>query len=578
MSSTTYDVAGTYLWTLPTNIDLTVPLTVELKGAGGGGPNQGGGTGGAGGRVLGTISLTGLTPGVSQFQINVGGKGGLRSSNNGGAGGFNGGAAGGTGGGGTGRGGYGGGGASDIRNGAFGLAQRLGVAAGGGGAASDGSNNGGQGGAATGQSGASSSGGSVPPTGGTSSAGGTAGSGSSNGSAGTSGNGGKGGNAAISGCQGGGGGGGGLFGGGGGAGFASPTGSGPTGLAGSGAGGSNYVGGLTSSSVNARGTGSPAVTDGVVVLTYNLKPNGPVMGAGGNFDVAAALPVPFTHNDPEAGDVMSKADLQWRVGSGAWNTLSNLSVGGGQLTGSNPSYVYTFGASTFSAFVGQPVEIQVRTYDAQNAQGAWSDSVFYTPRNAPATPTVATDTGTIASKTPNAKVTFPASTVKYQIRVVNDVAGAPGSTVYVDTGTISAVYGAGTTQSIGLATFNYVNGTNYHIQARYQHDTNVWSAWGDSGALLASINAPLQPTMALTPVPESGSVIVAVTNPGGDPNAPVHNDIYRTDLSDPDADEIRIATGVSVNGSYTDFRVGFNRSYRYRAVAVTATNAQTFSA
>jgi hypothetical protein len=105
MSSCTYNSAGTGTFTVPTGVD---SATFTVEGAQGG-TNAIGSAGGRGGKVSAVLPLT---PG-QVMQVNVGGPGNS-------AGGLNSGA--------------GGGGSSDVRDGLFGLADRLLVAGGGGGA------------------------------------------------------------------------------------------------------------------------------------------------------------------------------------------------------------------------------------------------------------------------------------------------------------------------------------------------------------------------------------------------------------------------------------------------------------
>lgn len=211
-------------------------VLVDLYGAeggkGGGGVN--GGAAGAGNRLQARLPVTA----GETLEIRVGQKGvsgGSGASLPGAAGGWNGGGNGGGGGSNSGGGaGAGGGGATDVRRGAFGLADRIAVAAAGagGGSARDGVPGGyGGSGEQAGWVGQSSSGAVNPGQPGTASAGGNAGSAPAAGTAGTLGVGGTGG-AGF-----GGGGGGGYYGGGGGGGTADSF----AGTGAGGGGGSSYV-------------------------------------------------------------------------------------------------------------------------------------------------------------------------------------------------------------------------------------------------------------------------------------------------------------------------------------------------
>lgn len=148
----TFEATGAaQTWTAPAGV---TQATFDIYGAAGGKVSQSAGSfaasGGLGGRTQATLTVT---AGIA-YQVNVGGAGESRiftpSNVTGGVGGFNGGAAGGQG---PFFGGGGGGGASDIRSGAFALADRLLVAGGGGGGGGFVGGNGGAGGGLVGTDG-----------------------------------------------------------------------------------------------------------------------------------------------------------------------------------------------------------------------------------------------------------------------------------------------------------------------------------------------------------------------------------------------------------------------------------------
>lgn len=564
MATQSWLTSGTYTWVLPANIDVTQPISVDLSGAGGGGPSElasgGTGKGGTGGKVTGTISIASLTPGVSLIQFRVGGKGGTQSGNTGGTGGSNSGGRGGNGNGGSGRGGCGGGGPTDVRFGAFALADRYAVAAGGGGAPAADNVNGGDGGAASGMAGGG--GGGIGGGGGSPSAGGGGGTGAGNGVAGSLGTGGRGGDASTTPGWAGGGGGGGYYGGGGGGGSASK------GADGSGAGGSNYTGGMLATPVSTRGAGSLQNVDGKAILTWASLPNAPTVTPGAaQFDVTLAESTQFTFSSPDVGDAISLADIRWRIGAGAWTTVSGLlpvtnftDISGGAGT----SFNYNFAANYFVSVVNQLVEFQARVYGQFGNAGPWSGSAYATPRNPPGAATLTTPV--IDSNTPQVIWTTPTAMVNFEIKVTD----AAGTTLLSDkTGTSS-----GTSWTTTANSYSYTSGTSYQIGVRYQAIVGIWSPWAMSGAVAANINAPLQPVCVTTPIEESASVYMTITNPAGDPHPPSHNDLYR---ASPDGTEIRIATNLGLNTTYTDWTVGFGLPYRYRVVAVTATGAFTSS-
>lgn len=554
-TKTFYGTGARQTWVVPSNIGGST-VHVELWGAAGGN-NPNGTLGGKGGRVMGTLAVA---PGDVLY-LYVGVKGGNSSTHQGGKGGTYGYPAAGVGG--AGNEGYpagGGGGGTFIIKNSTDYNVSSAVAGGGGGCAMGAL--GGDGGGNTGQAGASGGAGGTGGGGGTQSAGGAGGNG-----AGSYGNGGagshmQGGNGAVGHAIGnaGGGGGRGWYGGGGGG----------TGVGGGG-GGSNYTGGLTGTITNTQGYAS-ATGSGKIIITYDLAPNAPSLtspATNANLDYALAIPVTWHFSDPDSGDVQTAADVRWRVGTGAWTTITSAVSG----TGST----YTFAANTFSAYPGQKVEWQVRTSDA-SGYGRWSASAYF---NVYAAPTALFVIDPVPTTIDSQSVPMsgerdddgPMSA--WQVRAVNDLAGTPGSTVQVDSGTM-ALPGSPTSVSGAIPPHAYTNGTSYHLQARYAYPLGVWGAWADSGAVVANINAPLAPTLDLTPFSDTGSVQVQITNPGSDPYAPDHNVLYREDTTT--GIETLVQNNLPLNGTWTDWGVGFNRTYRYRAEAVTATGAVTSSA
>lgn len=563
MTTAQWTTPGTVLWTLPANIDVSTPITIQLEGA----SDRYLAT--PGGLVVGTYDISALTPGVSQLQVNVGGAPGPWSLSGGSAGGFNGGGDGG-----TSPNGYpslGGAGATDIRVGGTGLANRIAVAggAGGGGGASWGTGGtgaaGGKGGAATGQAGVNGTGtgGGNGGGGGTAAAGGARGTprgtASDNATAGASGVGGHGSNHTTSGFTSGGGGGGGYFGGGGGGGGDT------NGLGAGGGGGSNYTGGLTAVTTNTQG-GSATGMDGRAIITYNAIPNAPFVSTITNRDNTAGFQIGWSFTDPDPGDTQSKVDIRWRVGTGAWTTITSAVVGSGTL--------YTFAAHAFDAQVGQTVELQVRTYDSHSAVSPWSSSTFFTPRNEDATvPTITAPTSPFTTQTPQVVLASAAAFRYYQIQVTDTTTSTVIYTsLWIDAGaSVTSV-----TKTLGSAA--YISGRTYSFQGRTSLYNNnpVPGPYSAGASSTASINAPPVPTVSLIPDPASASMSVVIVNPAGGANPAVSNRVYRTDLTN-NTPEQRIATAVAVNGTFIDWQAALNVQYSYRVEAVAANGNATSS-
>jgi uncharacterized repeat protein (TIGR01451 family) len=270
-------------WTVPSGV---TSATFDLYGAEGGTSTYAGiltAYADLGGRATATLTVT---PGAT-LQVNVGGRGRDGEST---VVGFNGGFNGGN------EGGGGGGGASDIRGGAYALADRVLVAGGGGGS---GGHGGGRGGGASGEAGTNTTLG-VGGGGGSQSAGGSGGgSASSSGAAGQLGMGGFGGGSATNSGDGGGGGGGYYGGGGGGSAYA---GSPDHGAGGGGGSGFGPVGTTFQTGVRAG--------DGLVTITYaEPSVSSPLVGLApaslnfGDMPLGSTAAAPLTITNTGGGDL-----------------------------------------------------------------------------------------------------------------------------------------------------------------------------------------------------------------------------------------------------------------------------------
>lgn len=237
---------------------------------------------------------------------------------------------------------------------------------------------------------------------------------------------------------------------------------------------------------------------GTFTIQHNVAPNAPTLtGPTNNAVVDRALTQRFswTFSDPDSGDSQSKFDLQYRIGAGAWTTVS----------GTTPNNFYDFAPSSLAAGT---YEWQVRTYDAQGVVGPWSASSFVTLANAPAAPaiTAPVNGATIGAQTGTIAWSAPAQT-SYQVRKVADNAGNPDTnTIYYDTGEVVSA----TARDAAL---------DFPVNNRYEHEQvrikygGLWSSWSSVRVQIA-YTPPPQITTILTPEPLNGRVIVSLLPPG----------------------------------------------------------------
>jgi len=315
--------------------------------------------------------------------------------------------------------------------------------------------------------------------------------------------------------------------------------------------------GASTAQVATVASGSPSSASVTVALREpNHAPNAPTPNSpatGTTVDLGATNRFGFTPSDPDAGDSQSAFDLQYRLGTGAWTTVSQTTPN-------------SFWDATGGTFTAGSYEWQVRTYDALGLVGPWSASSFFTAASTPGVPSITAPTSGSTISASSATVTWSTSDqTDYQVRKMDDVAGVAGTTVYYDSGDVVDSI----TRSVSVAF--PINNRWEHIQVRVKA-AGLWSAWADC-RVYVSYTPPMVPSVVAYPDSATASIAVVVTNPvptGGEPVVS-YNDIYVSSPLDP---EIRAATLVPPNSMWTWKRPGAVRAYQIRAVAV-GTNGTT---
>lgn len=408
----------------------------------------------------------------------------------------------------------------------------------------------------------------------TQSAGGAAsagtGTGATGGTAGASGQGGNGGNGTTTGAggAGGGGGGGGYYGGsGGGGGGLFPTdqdGNGET-SGGGGGGGSSWINtsDFTATSIVGPVSLYPGVAysngDGYCQISYVQPPTVPTpsittpnnTGTAGEFDVTQPIEFAWQFASLAPGESQSRFDIQYSSNGGtSWTEISEPN---------NTSQTYTFPANFFTA--ATTYDVQVRVYDQEGVPSAWSASVVFEAISLPGAPTITAPVAgsNIETETFTVTWTIPSGTQSDYWVQIYDASGK----VLIDTGTVASA-----TESYS-ATLTYSEAENVTIAVRYQTTTSggVWSTIATETAFL-NLDPPATPVVNIGTDDDGGTISLAITNPAG-AYATVYNDIYRTDLTN-NTPEIRIATNVPPNSTYTDYTPASGIYYSYRVRAYSA--------
>ena len=276
----------------------------------------------------------------------------------------------------------------------------------------------------------------------------------------------------------------------------------------------------------------------------NSPPNAPTLLApvgGVTINRGAVQRLSWTFSDPDAGDSQSKYDLRYRlVGAGTWTTR----------TDTTPSRYWDAPANTFAA---GNYEWQVYTYDSQGLGGSWSASSYFTAAAAaPAGPAITSPSNGATVDVEAALIWSTPSQTLYEVHVLN------GSTEVFTTGQVSSP----TTRQV-IVPFP-TNNVTRTIEVRVQH-SGLWSTWS-SITVTVSYTPPPAPVMYVTDSDATGSLTLAITNPGPSGSQPdvVSNEVW---INDGDGAERR-AVDAAPNGVWTYWTPVSDRDYSEHAYIV----------
>ena len=299
------------------------------------------------------------------------------------------------------------------------------------------------------------------------------------------------------------------------------------------------------------------------VLIVNAVPNAPSVLApvdGSVQDVAASLGIIWAFNDPDPGDAQTAYTVRRRIGAAAhtyWNGTSwAASESGATKIASAVTSLAV--ASGWGSDGDSDHHYSVKTWDALDQLSPWSAEARVVP-SAKDNPTItvpASDGAVITTALFNVEWTV-ATQSKYRLRVVGDTAGEPNlGIVDYDSGIV-----INTSARLDQLQFP-VNGQDRHIEL---------TTWNDEGLQstiryrLVEISYTPPATAQITLNADSlveGAIVVTVDNPGSGA-AEDHNDIYRREVGDA-GPGIRIAAGIDVDGSITDYAVASGVEYEYQ--------------
>lgn len=232
------------------------------------------------------------------------------------------------------------------------------------------------------------------------------------------------------------------------------------------------------------------------LLTFNQAPSAPTLVPRNNFDATTAALFEWTFNDPNPGDTQSAYQLQ----------VEDVSDGSLDLdTGKTASATNSRTVTGGTLVNGKSYRWRVKTWDAEDAEGSWSDyGTFSTSAGGTVTITdPATDnTGGVVTDDYLVKW-LVAGTVQASYRVIltrNDTSATVSDSGWV-AGTDTQLLVGGMTSDV-----------EHTVSVQVRNSGLVPSGVG-TRLITPSYATPEQPVISVTPVPESGYVLISVENP-----------------------------------------------------------------
>lgn len=222
---------------------------------------------------------------------------------------------------------------------------------------------------------------------------------------------------------------------------------------------------------------SDTATDGGYTVSFpdTIPQAVPTTPVSSYVDVGAAITFEWDHVN-FTGTSQTKADLQYRIGSGEWQTLTTV-IG--------DSASATIPANTFPA--GQ-LWWRVRTYNSDNVAGDWSPATAFIGVGVPAAPTI-----TEVTQCSRPVVSWTSlGQAAYQVQIGD-----------YDTGEI-----AGTVKTYKLP--HYIPNDTYTVRVRIKNASLLWSAWAET-TLVLSVTGPATPSLTASATTGAASLALSAT-------------------------------------------------------------------
>ena len=301
--------------------------------------------------------------------------------------------------------------------------------------------------------------------------------------------------------------------------------------------------------------------------TWNTAGIGYPNGAAAN--VATALVLDWDFLDADPADVQSAYALRRQIGAGAlqyWRAADSTWQSTEQKNTSGTSQVTL--ASGWGTAGGAAHTYAVKVWDSADTASTYSTSYALLPSQT-AAPTITS---------PGAGATITADSVTLEWTVAEQAAfrvrttlTSGGAQVH-DSGWVTST-ATSYTPPVVLADL-----TGYTLYLSTRNGAGLASA-EVSRAVTVDYAEPATPTLVATPLPASGVIRVAITNPaptGGQP-AVSSQDLYRRTVGDTGAGEL-VATGQASGTTVDDWRAVSGVAYEYQVVTRGVNGTTTASA
>lgn len=325
-------------------------------------------------------------------------------------------------------------------------------------------------------------------------------------------------------------------------------------------------------------TGTTPFTLNYTAQSQSYSPTTPTWDAPTNGtaqDVASSLLLDWRFSDPDPGDTQSKYALSRQVAAGTleyWRTSdSTWQLTEQQNTSSTTSVTLTATQWSLDGLANGATDTshtyKVKVWDVANNPSSYSAANTIIPSTV-VNPAITAPTAAQVLTTDHVTLTWTATEqTKYRILLTNTT---PGTGQVYDSGWVTD----SATRSV-VVPYTLSNATGWTVSLQTANNEGLAST-AQTRNFTVSFTAPATPTLVATPVPASGWIAVAITNPapGGGQPAVASNELWRRVTGT--TTTVRVGLNVANNGTVNDWRAVSGVPYDYQVI-VTGVNGTSAS-